>query len=56
VVAKLALRRTLTPIGFWCVESHEPEALTGNADRVAIHYVDLAGLNWSGIRERRDEG
>jgi hypothetical protein len=55
-VAKLTLRRTLSPVGFRCVESHEPEGLTGNANRVAIHYIDLAGFNRSGIRERRDEG
>jgi len=54
-VAKLALRRTLGPVGFRCVKPHEPEGLTGNANRVAVHYLDLAGLNWSGIRDRGEE-
>jgi hypothetical protein len=54
-VAKLVLRGALRPVGFRSIESYEAESLPSNANRVAIQHLDLAGLNWSGIRDRNEE-
>src|SRR5207249_4559503 len=46
------------PVGNWvgCVEPHEPEGLTGNANRVAVQHLNLARLNRRSVRARRGEG
>ena len=38
-VCMLMIRRTLSPVGFRCVEPQEPEGLTSNANRVAVKHT-----------------
>lgn len=46
------LRCTPRPVSFRSIEADETESLTSNANRVAVRYLYLVGLNWSGVRDR----
>jgi hypothetical protein len=54
-VAKLSFRRALRAIGLRRVEADQPIRLPVNTNRVAVHDLDRARIEWAGERGKGQE-
>jgi hypothetical protein len=55
-VSKFPLGSALRPVGFRCVETHQPEGLAGYADCVAVQHLNLPGTKRGSVCNRGDKG